>query len=325
MGGCALIINTSARQQENYRVTATNRRAAQGVLNQLIAFEAAARLGSFRAAAEELFITQGAVAQQIRALEEKLGVKLFKRLARGLEATEEAVEYVGKVRLALGIIDDATERLLHPEPGRAAHQVLLTTTPAFASRWLIPRLGRLAEAHPEIALMIDASDARRPLKGKGAVDLAVRWGTPPFEEKHTRFLLPGRAMAVCSPALLPNGPLSTPDALARLPLISDSHGNWKRWFEAYAEPGLSFQGPSFSLTSLALEAAERGMGVALAPFALVEGALRSGLLVRALDEALQLDTQAGFYMLSGQPALASGAVGKVVAWLLLESETLYPG
>ena len=300
------------------------RRASQGLLNQLIAFEAAERLGSFRAAAEEISVTQGAVAQQVRALEEKLGVQLFERLARGLRTTEAASEYVRKVRLGLGIIDDATERLLHREPVRAAHQVLLSTTPAFASRWLIPRLGRLAEAHPDVALMIDASDARRPLKGKGAVDLAVRWGTPPFQENHTRFLLPGKAMAVCSPALLSHGPLSGPEELAQLPLISDSHGNWKRWFEAYAGPGLSFQGPNFSLTSLALEAAERGMGVALAPFALVEGALRSGLLARALGETFELDTQAGFYVLSGQPALPSGAAKKVVAWLLLESKTSLP-
>ncbi|MFZ6048490.1 LysR substrate-binding domain-containing protein [Pseudomonas sp. CR3202] len=295
------------------------RRIAQAVHNQLVAFEATARLGSFRAAAEELFVTQGAVAQQVRAMESRLGMKLFTRLPRGLAPTPAAEEYVNRVRLALGIIEEATRDLLSRESGRDPNQLTLSTTAAFASRWLVPRLARLAEAHPQISIMIDASDIARPLRGRGGVDMAIRWGAPPFSEGHASFLLPGRAIPVCSPALNGYGSWSRPEDLVKVPLISDSHNNWKRWFEAYGSPGTRFSGPVFSQTSLALEAAEQGMGIALIAEPLVEKSLKTGALVQALGNQYQLDTDAGFYVLTADPFTSESVIGKVVEWLLAEA------
>ncbi|HKS12191.1 MAG TPA: LysR substrate-binding domain-containing protein [Pseudomonas sp.] len=297
------------------------RRTAPAIVNHLVAFEAAARLGSFRAAAEELFVTPGAVAQQVRNLEEKLGMALFERLPRGLKTTDNGNDYVQRVRLALDVIEDATVELLERGDPADSEHVLISTTPAFASRWLIPRLGHLAAAHPGLSLMIDASDSTRPLNGKGSVDLAVRWGTPPFAEGHARPFLPGQAVPVCSPQFRQGKHWQRPTDLSDAALISDSHNNWKRWFDHYGAPGTRFNGPSFSQTILAIEAAERGMGVALVPRLLVSNALESGSLVLALDEDFHLQGDAAFFLVTREKRPTRNAVSRVVYWLYEETRT----
>jgi len=295
------------------------RRAAYAVHNHLLALEATARLGSFRAAAEELHVSQGAVAQQVRAMESKLGVKLFTRLPRGLAPTPAAEPYISRVRLALSMVEDATRELLAAQNGSDPHHLTLSTTGTFASRWLIPRLADLGRQHPHLAVRIDACEIIRPLTGRGGVDMAIRWGTPPFPEGEARFLLPGRAIAVCAPSLKGLETWQSPQDLARAPLITDSHDNWKRWFETYGHPGMSFAGPSFSQTSLALDAAEQGMGIALVPELFVESALNNGRLVRVLGGQYPLDTRHGFYMVTARPVAADSALGTVVQWLMAEA------
>lgn len=295
------------------------RRASQAVHNQLMAFEATARLGSFRAAAEELFVTQGAVAQQIRAMEDKLGMKLFTRMPRGLVPIPAAEEYVSRVRLALGIIEEATRDLLNKEYSRDPNQLTLSTTAAFASRWLVPRLASLTEAYPQISIMVDASEIARPLQGRDGVDMAIRWGAPPFSEGYASFLLPGRAIPVCSPSLRGYGSWKRPEDLVQVPLISDSHNNWQRWFEVYGSPGTRFTSQVFSQTSLVLDAAEQGIGIALIAEPLVEKSLKTGSLVQALGSRYLLDTDAGFYVLTADSFTSDTAIGKVVEWLLAQA------
>ncbi|QXH33125.1 LysR substrate-binding domain-containing protein [Pseudomonas muyukensis] len=300
--------------QENYRMSAPKRRTAPAIVNHLVAFEAAARLGSFRAAAEELHVTPGAVAQQVRTLEDKLGRPLFERLPRGLRPNPDGADYLARVRLALDIIEDATRELLERDTAHDPQQILLSTTPAFASRWLIPRLEQLAQAHPQIALMIDASDSTRPLSGKHAVDLAVRWGSAPFEAGYALPLLPGMVVPVCTAALRAGQPWRQPAQLAGQPLISDSHNNWQRWFDHHGLPGTRVSGPVFSQTILAIEAAERGMGIALVPRPLVEHALQAGTLVLALD-GHELPGKASFHLLAERAPAPGSPVEQVVLWL----------
>ena len=293
-------------------------------LNYLIALEATARLGSFRAAADELYLTQGAVAQQIRALEKEFGAPLFDRLPRGLSTNKKGNDYINRLVLALGIIEEATKDVTALESQTNSNQIRLSTTPSFASRWLIPRLPRLNEIHPDISLMIDASASVRSFKGNDAIDMSIRWGFPPFPEGHTRFLHGGRSTPVCSPKLLEKEGVFSVKDIQELPLISDSHNNWKSWFESYLKPHsdnkAKIKGPSFSDTNHALEAAEQGMGVALIPNFLVERALLSGSLVQAMDDQYQLESKSAFYIITATEVTSDTSIGKVIDWLLDEAK-----
>jgi LysR family glycine cleavage system transcriptional activator len=296
------------------------RQGALPSLNYLIAFEASARLGSFRAAADEMHLTQGAVAQQVRALEEELQCKLFERHARGLVSTSAALEYANRIRLSMGVIEEATRELVGQQTAMD-NRLTLSTTPSFASRWLIPRLLRLNEIHPDVALMIDASNAVRPLKGEGHVDLAIRWSRPPFKDSHSRFLLHGRLIPVCTPDLSGTHGFANATELAEAPLITDGHNSWQQWFDAFGD-GVRprADGPVFTQTSLAIDAAEQGLGVALVPRLLVEDSLSKGTLVLAVQPDCELDVGAGFYLLTAKPALPTSPTAKVINWLINETK-----
>ena len=291
-------------------------RLGHALIGQLVAFEATARLGSFRAAADELHITTGAVAQQIRVMEHKLDMELFKRLPRGTRLLPEAEGFLSKVQLALGLVNEATRELTALRSFPGSRTLTLSTTGAFASRWLMPKLARLSEAEPGLSVMIDASNAMRPLHGIDSVSMAIRWSKPPFPGCHARPLRSGNVIPVCSPALKNAHQWKTVGDLARgAPLISDSHDNWSRWFAACnVQTRSTYQ--AVSQTSLAIEAAERGLGVALVPEILVADALAAGGLVRALDPRFFLTTEAGFYLLTASEPSADSELGKVVNWLL---------
>ncbi|HHV66105.1 MAG TPA: LysR family transcriptional regulator, partial [Ochrobactrum intermedium] len=141
-------------------------------LNGLRVFEVVTRHLNFRLAAEELGVTQAAVAQQIRGLEAELGLKLFERQPRTLVMTEAARAYIASVRRAFDLLSEATE-MLRPEP----QHLTVSVTPTFASKWLIPRLAEFTQAHPDIELRIVASDKVANFQ-TDAVDLAVRYGEP---------------------------------------------------------------------------------------------------------------------------------------------------
>lgn len=292
------------------------RRGMLPSLTPLLAVEAAERLGNFRAAAEDMGVTQGAVAQQVRALEGELGRPLFLRHARGLTALDATTAYVERVRLALGIIEEATRDLLRHDSSPEPERLTVSMTPAFASRWLMPRLSRLAEALPDLDVMMDASDILRPLSGRGRVDLAIRWGMPPFGDGVSRLLLPGTAVAVCAPALMGGRSVLSVDELSVLPLISDSHGAWARWFETYApDRQTRIRGPVFSHTNLAIEAAQQGMGVALVPEALLQEVFAAGTLVAALPPEYRLPTGRAFYCLMAEDPPQGSALARLADWL----------
>jgi LysR family transcriptional regulator, glycine cleavage system transcriptional activator len=160
-------------------------------LNALRMFDAAARHLNFRLAAEELNLTQGAVAQQVRRLEADLGFKFFHRKARGLALTDTGRSYHTSIRRAISIIEDATQKL-QPE----SHQIRLSIMPSLASKWLVPRLTSFTEQHSEINLEIVASEELANFKSDG-INLAIRLGHPPFSnELNMEFLAPLELSAV---------------------------------------------------------------------------------------------------------------------------------
>jgi transcriptional regulator, LysR family len=191
-------------------------------LNALKVFEAVTRHLNFRLAAEELGVTQGAVAQQIRGLESSLGLKLFERLPRTLALTAAGAGYAVSVRQAFELIDEAT-RALRPEPDH----LTLSVTPTFANRWMLPRLPAFTTAWPDIDLRVLASERLVQFHHEG-VDLAVRYGRPPFGAGLDATLLFSQSvLAVVSPDLLAGlGDPQVRDSFERYALLHDGHHLW---------------------------------------------------------------------------------------------------
>ncbi|MEP3247304.1 MAG: transcriptional regulator GcvA [Sneathiella sp.] len=256
-------------------------------LNALRAFEAAARYLSFSKAAEELYVTPAAVSHQIKALEEWLGVPLFRRMNRAVILTDEGQSYVLEVREGLSLISEATDKL---EKQEASGALTVSTLPSFAVRWLLPRLGRFRELHPDIDVMLSASDhitdfAREP------VDLVIRYGSGNYPGLHVEKLLTEDSLfPVCSPSLLEGEhPLRTPEDLVHHNLLHDDlRVDWETWLSAVNVQGIDpRKGLSFNDSSMVLTAAITGQGVALGRSTLAADLLASGRLVKPFDTELK--------------------------------------
>lgn len=254
-------------------------------LNALRGFESAARHLSFTRAADELNVTQAAISHQVKGLEEWLGKPLFRRAGRGLHLTEAGQLYLPPVRDALDGLAAATGRLLADED----EQVLtLTTMDSFAATWLMPRLLRFRQKHPDIDVRLTASDGLVDL-ARGDVDMAIRYGQGNWAGTESEFLLSEELYPVCSPELLERGPpLETPQDLANHTLLHDDMViDWAHWLEAAGVTGVdASRGPYFQHSYLTTDAALRGEGVAIGRSALVSHALAAGTLVRPFDLAL---------------------------------------
>ena len=282
-------------------------------LKALRMFDAAARHLNFGRAAEELKLTQGAVAQQVRQLEADLGVLLFKRVARGLVLTDTGRVYHVSIRRALEIIDDAT-RKLYPE----SEDILLSVTPSFASRWLVPRLVSFSKTHPEIDIQTIASERLADFRAD-RVDIAIRQGFPPFgADLQLELLAPLDLCAVCSPGYAKQaGDIRRLEDFTPCRLIQDSHRHWQRLFDESTLP-LRRKTMEFNQTTLAIDAAINGQGIALAPRLLVADDLARDKLVRLWRD--RSPQQGGFYVVYPRTAKSKvSARSKVIKWLHAEA------
>src|SRR5262245_9602755 len=196
-------------------------------LNALKAFEAAARHESFTRAAEELCVTQGAVSHQVKALEAELAIKLFNRERQRLIITEAGRDYLAVVRDALDRIAAGTERLLQRQ---SAGVLTVSTSPDFAAKWLVHRLGHFAEAHSGIDLR-DSAQVPHVHFAREEVDLAVRHGDGNWPGLDAVRLCSERLFAVCSPKLLSGRRrISGVADILKFPLIHlDSRSDWENW------------------------------------------------------------------------------------------------
>lgn len=282
-------------------------------LNALRAFEAAARHLNFRLAAEELGVTQGAVAQQVRGLEETLGVVLFQRLPRGLALTVEGEAYLGPVRRAFQLLVEATADLV---PARDT--LTITAPPSFAARWLIPRIKGFTAQHPELDVRVSASDRLEEIGPRG-VDIAIRYGRPPFPGLEARLLVTAEIFPLAAPGYVA-GPSPAPADLARYPLLHDLHSLWPVWFETWRvdAPGGGGRGTRFSQSSHAIDRAIAGEGLVLAPLAIVEDDLAAGRLVRPLGEGYGIESDVAFYLVTPRAGL-SAKVRAMRDWLVAEA------
>ena len=262
-------------------------------LGALHAFEASARLLSFKAAAEELHVTPGAISQQIKLLEDRLGARLFTRRARRIELTDAGRLLLSPAQQAFRLLADAVARIRASD---AAQVLTLSLLPSFAALWLVPRLGAFRARCPDVDVRISATPKLADLE-RDDVDVAVRCGLGSYPGLHVEHLLAEDLFPVCSPRLLKGPvPLQKPADLAHHTLLHDeTRTEWSLWLQAIGFPDLdATRGPSFSLWELALQAAVAGQGVALGRSALVAQYLAGGQLVRPFR--ISTPSQFGYYV-----------------------------
>jgi LysR family glycine cleavage system transcriptional activator len=284
-------------------------------LQALRAFEAVARLASFRRAGEELLITQSAVSHQIRELEQNLGTKLFIRKARGIELTPQGERYFDSVLRAFELIRSGTIDLRRHAK---TDQVRVSLLPSFAANWLVPRLARFAEAHPEIDLVLDPTLRLADLSGDEA-DLAIRYGDGSWEGSENRLLMTERLTPVLSPQLLERGPrLAEPqDILNHTLLLPARPYDWEVWADAN---GIDLHGArtiKLSDYNVVLQAALDGQGIAIGRLLLIADRIRNGALVQPYN--VVSSPRAGHWLVSPkrlQPTAATTAFGQ---WLVSEA------
>jgi LysR family glycine cleavage system transcriptional activator len=292
-------------------------------LPALRAFEAAARHDGFQRAGEELHVSAGAVAHQVKQLENWLGVTLFQRQPRGVVLTAAGRQYAEALRPLLNGLAEVSETVRRQGDDKV---VTVTSVPSLVLRWLMPRLGRLREQHPEIDMRVLASLHPVDFLREG-VDVAIRLGTGPYTGLKSDLLMEEWFSAVCSPAFKARAPdLREPADLLRYPLLHDetvasiaNEINWARWLQANNVHYTGGARPSFSHTYLTLEAAANGQGVALAAEAFIAEDLRCGRLVRLLPQRVCGPYR--FHLLRPPEAEARPAVKAFCDWIKAEAET----
>jgi LysR family transcriptional regulator, glycine cleavage system transcriptional activator len=286
-------------------------------LTAVRSFCAAAEQLSFKAAAEQLFVTPGAISQQVKQLEDWFGLQLFERKVRGVTLTPSGKVFYVASEKALRQLASAAQALRPEEKS-----VRLTTVPSFATRWLVPRLSEFSKIYPAIDVSIDASDDTIDLNS-GAADLAVRISRSIPQNLHSEKLFDEVWWPVCSPAYKKQHvKAGVIQASARL--LHETHSLrsttlWENWLEKHgaASGVMPRKGAYFSLEMLAYQAAVQGQGIALANKVLVQQEFLQKSLVVAVNKPLYLG-QAYYLAWSLQPGRVNnpkGSVQSVAKWI----------
>ncbi|HTO63188.1 MAG TPA: transcriptional regulator GcvA [Bradyrhizobium sp.] len=283
-------------------------------LNALRAFEAAARHLSFSTAAAELHVTPAAISHQIKALEDDLGVKLFRRLNREVRLTDAGQACLPGLREGFDRIAEAVSIAQRQDGGGI---LTVSTSPGLAAKWLVPRLEKFRATHPDIDLRVDAS-MRLVDFAREDVHVGLRYGSGRYPGLHTELLMRAEVLPVCAPALLRGQhPLRTPADLRHHALIHDetlaydpSSPDWPMWLKAAGVDGVDpTRGLRFNQVALVIDAAIAGRGVALTRSVFVADDLAAGRLARPFGAGTPVDFAA--YLVT-PPSLV--AVPKVKAF-----------
>ena len=290
-------------------------------LNALRAFEAVARLGSIVAAAEELGVTRGAVSQSVSTLEGYLGRSLMKRTTRGMTLSDAAAAALPALNEGFDRLAEASARLATPERGG---RLTISVAPSFAHKWLAPRLANFSQRHPDLDVQIHASMGLANFEAEG-VDVAIRFGAGRWPGVESQLLLREEVTPVAS--LNVAAQIKHPSDIARFPLLHDDSSlddpscpDWSMWLKAAnvgdVEPN---RGPRFNQSSLVLEAAASGRGIALAKRALAQSDLESGRLVAPFESSTPIEFA---YWIAHPPGRGrTRAARAFIQWALSEAQS----
>jgi len=291
-------------------------------LNALRAFESAARHLNFSRAADELSVTPGAVSQQIQNLEDYVGVALFKRTPKGLLLTDPAQIALPALREAFDRLAEAASMLTAAVDGR---RLTVSVAPSFAAKWLVPRLGQFEALHPQVDVWVSAGIELVDFNS-GEVDLAIRYGSGRYPGLEVTRLMQETVIAVASPTLLEKLPLNELSDLSQHVLLHDgspdadeSCPDWTMWLAARSVRGVDgARGPRFNQSSLVIEAAVGGRGVALAKRTLAQADLDAGRLAAPFQIATAVDF--AYYVVHPKAKGRLPQVKAFVSWLIAQAE-----
>ncbi|MDR2837685.1 MAG: LysR family transcriptional regulator [Azonexus sp.] len=283
----------------------------------LLAFDAAARHESFTRAADELALTQGAVCRQIAALEDFLGVALFRRTRRGVQLTEAGASYSRRIAPRLAAIERDTLAVMAHHGATSA--IELAVVPTFATRWLLPRLSDFQKQNPDI--VINMTTRTRPfLFDETEFDAAIYFGDAGWPGTEAHFLMREHSVPICSPTLPQAHADMTPAEIARLPLLQQTTRPyaWRHWFTS---AGIDFPGDMtgarLELFSMLAQAAAMSMGVALIPPFLIRRELDSGELMIPCDRSFA--SERAYYFIIPERKAERPALGRFRQWLVAEA------
>ena len=281
-------------------------------LNSLRAFSAVAQNGSYSKAARQLNVTHAAVSQQVKSLEERLGLSLVVRIGRGIELTSEGRRLARDLETGFATIRRGVESLTGADDSRP---VQITTSPAFAVEWLMPRIAEFQQRHPEITLMLNPSVDVMELK-PGGIDLAVRYTDRRRLKKEVSPVLISDMVVIGTPSLVGNGVYDHPAALTDLPWLQELGTNEvAEWFErrgvALDRPLIVSQMPG----NLIMQAVRRGDGISYTARAFFEEDIRSGRVV-----VLSSEPAVGTYYMETSPGVLRRPVRTFLRWLKSKSE-----
>ncbi|KVL87286.1 transcriptional regulator GcvA [Burkholderia stagnalis] len=286
----------------------------------LRAFAETGRHGSVKRAAEAMGVTPGAVSQQIRQLEERVGVTLFVRTRHGVELTEAGARVYPGLSMAFDQIGHALRTL---EAAHARKTVTISTVPSFAASWLVPRLGRFTSRHPDIEVRVEASSSLVD-PHRDRVDVAIRHGLGRYPGLATERLMAPVLWPVASPARLAAGTVirEPADCLA-YPLLQDSdRADWPLWLAAHgvAEDPRAERGTAFDDDYLLIRAAVAGQGLALVPVEYAREEIAAGRLALALDKPWP--ARFAYYVVTLPDAMQRPEVGAFVNWVKDEAREM---
>ena len=277
-------------------------------LNGLRAFEAAARHSSFTKAAIELCVTPAALGHQVKALEERLGAPLFRRLPRGLALTDEGQALLPVLREAF----DRMAAALAPFDERGGREIVsVGVVGTFAVGWLLPRLSAFAAEHPGVDVRVTTNNNRVDIAEEG-LDFAIRYGDGAWHGTEARLLFDAPLTPLCAPEIAER--LGEPADLAGETLLrSYRSGEWPTWLEAAGAPVPALTGPVFDSAATMVEAALEGHGVALVPAVMFERLLAEGRAARPFALEVSLG---GYWLTRLKSRAPAPAMAAFEAWLL---------
>lgn len=282
-------------------------------MSMLMAFDSAARTGSFSAAARELNLTQGAISRQIHALESQLDVELFKRVGKSIQLSEMGKVYAREIETALHRIRNASLNVISNPLSATLNLAVL---PTFGTRWLMPRFPSFLEKHPDITVNFVTKLSPFDFQNEN-LHSAIHYGEANWPDTTSTFLMGEKAIPVCSPAFLKQYRIRKATDIVPLPLLhlSSRPKAWHDWFALNDIDMKQNQGMVFEQFSIVIQATIAGIGIALLPEFLIRKELQAGELLQALDIPLQTEEN-GYHLITPIDKADYAPVLVFKAWLL---------